>query len=1013
MHRRYGPIVRINPREVHISDPDWNGVYKYSSKASKPHWFYMRFFGMFPSTNTAESHALHQLRRAPLQNYFASTNIQSYMPIILAQVEKLCNRLKEKDGRVVSLSDAFRCLATDVATGFAFGTPFGHLDEPTFDHEFNLSVKTVVKLSMLSRHAFGLFLPVLHRLPEAVAKRMNPAFGRVQWMREMMTSCVKRSMNKPEPAPGTNPDMIQTLVSSSLPPEEKTFPRLFSETRSIIMAGTETTASTLITITASLLSDPGKLLLLKHELGSAEEAKDGPLEYSELKELPYITGVVNEGLRLANPTPSRLPRICKDQDLRYKEWTIPKGTTISTTSQDIHLNPEIFPDPSAFQPERWANPGDRKFANRYLMPWGRGTRLCLGAELAKIDIYLTVSRLFSPNSGFSMVMYDTHDEDWKTYHEFFAGFPKGKGYIWARKIGSFTGNYWYHYGSKARQGRMSYARMLPERIPDFPKRFDHHSGLRGEFDARGEANLSNGSSHVPRPWPDCDHQAYEHYLRNKWRCSDAMPDSFDPKKLELKRTTLFSTRNKEKASSITITKGRETPKAEPHISEEARPSADPQAPLGFPFPASRAGLAESVLSVGESLESGEQVLDGYESDATTSDALTERSTHTRRRANALSFSGPTTEEPLERKPTPRIRAGSKPPLSRSAYANCGVSCADANCSVKERRALQGVRAQPRSLKDANAGLVAMKYAFVCLTVGLLRLSRLTLAQDPNDPDQGVTWIYPPRSEKSLRFHYLDTIIVSWTSYFADQPLLYTFCRSENGSVATMTRDQVEPFNGSMLVDLDWTDNVSPCWFNLRSNTSTGYGSKSVKWSYELDPRSPVILESDLFSTTASESPSATPSSTTGLVTTSPATVSATVSATVPVTVPTPAGTDAASTPPAANTGLSTGVQAGVGIGIGLGGLGFGAVAAFWFMRRRKKAADVSGLDSMTASAPHYHGYDHHQGGPGHGPFPASYHDLEKAPLEMACTPVPQEMAGTSIPQELGPGTPSGQIGSDV
>ncbi|RYP10762.1 hypothetical protein DL764_000458 [Monosporascus ibericus] len=615
----------------------------------------MRFFGMFPSTNTAESHALHQLRRAPLQKYFASTNIQSYMHIILAQVEKLCNRLKEKDGRVVSLSDTFRCLATDVATGFAFGTPLGHLDEPTFDREFNLSVKTVVKLSMLSRHAFGLFLPVLHRLPEVITKRINPAFGRVQWMREMMTSCVKRSMNKPESAPGTNPDMIQTLVSSSLPLEEKTFPRLFAETRSIIMAGTETTASTLVTITASLLSDPGKLLLLRHELGKAEEAKDGPLDYSELKELPYITGVVNEGLRLANPTPTRLPRICKDQDLRYEEWTIPKGTTISTTSQDIHSNPKIFPDPSEFRPERWDNPVDRKFANRYLMPWGRGTRLCLGMELAKIDIYLTIARLFSPNSGFSMVMYDTNDEDWKTYHEFFAGFPKGKG-------------------------------MSTERIPEFPKHFHRNICLRGEFDARGKASLRDGSSDVARLPLDCDHQAYERYLRNKWGCSDAMPDSFDPKKLELKRKALFSTRNIEIAHSIT--KEPQPPKAEPSISEKTKPSVGPQAPLGVPFPASRDGLAESVLSVAKSLDSNEQVLDRYESEATASDALTEGSARMRRRANTFSSSGATIEEPLERKPTPRIRAGSKPPLSKSAYANCGVSCADANCSVKERRVIR-------------------------------------------------------------------------------------------------------------------------------------------------------------------------------------------------------------------------------------------------------------------------------------------------------------------------------------
>ncbi|KAI1483467.1 cytochrome P450 [Daldinia eschscholtzii] len=421
MHQRYGPIVRINPREVHIADPDWNAVYKYSSKASKPKWFYFRFFGKFPSTNVAESHALHQLRRGPLQVYFASTNIQQYMPTILAQVDKLCSRLHAADGCVVNLSDAFRCLATDVATGFAFGAPFGHLDEPTFDREFNLAVKMVVRTSMWSRHTFGLLLPMLHSLPESIAKKMNPAFGRT------MTSCVQRSMSKPEPAPGTPYDMIQTLMSSNLPPEEKTFPRLFSETRSVIMAGTETTATTLVCITSNLLRDPTKLQKLREELGAAEKIKGSPLEYSDLRELPYITGVVNEGLRMANPTPSRLPRVCEDQDLKYKQYIIPKGTTISTTTQDTHNDASVFAQPFEFIPERWADPEERRRLGRHLQPWGRGTRLCLGMELATTDLYLAVSRLFGPGAGFEMRLYDTVDDDWVAYHEWFAAFPRGRG----------------------------------------------------------------------------------------------------------------------------------------------------------------------------------------------------------------------------------------------------------------------------------------------------------------------------------------------------------------------------------------------------------------------------------------------------------------------------------------------------------------------------------------------------------------------------------------------------------
>ncbi|KAH9905438.1 putative cytochrome P450 [Xylariomycetidae sp. FL2044] len=491
MHRRYGPIVRINPNELHIADPNWNAVYRYSAKSAKPAWFYMNFFGRFPSTNSATSHALHQLRRAPLQAYFASANIQRYVPAVEGLVGRLCGRLREAavaknktmmemmisdedDGKkkggkeynnnhnnnnnnaaaheeredeedddedavggvpIVNLSDAFRCLATDVATGFAFGTPFGHLEEPTFDREFNRSVKTVVRAGMWSRHCFGLVLPLLHGMPEAVASRLNPAFGR------MMISCVQRSMDKPEPAPGAHPDMIQTLLASDLPAEEKTFPRLFSESRSVIMAGTETTATTLVTITASLLGDPAKLERLRAELREAERTREREEEegggggarrpeglgYAELKQLPYLTGVVNEGLRLANPTPSRLPRVCEDQDLMYGNWSIPRGTTVSVTTQDTHHDAKVFARPREFLPERWEDPEERRRLNRYLSPWGRGTRLCLGMELATVDIYLTVSRLFGPGAGFDMRMYRTTEADWRAYHEWFAAFPKGKG----------------------------------------------------------------------------------------------------------------------------------------------------------------------------------------------------------------------------------------------------------------------------------------------------------------------------------------------------------------------------------------------------------------------------------------------------------------------------------------------------------------------------------------------------------------------------------------------------------
>lgn len=78
---------------------------------------------------------------------------------------------------------------------------------------------------------------------------------------------------------------------------------------------------------------------------------------------------------------------------------------------------------------------------------------------------------------------------------------------------------------------------------------------------------------------------------------------------------------------------------------------------------------------------------------------------------------------------------------------------------------------------------------ILLTVPLCGLLMTTTAQvDPNDPNHGVRWVYPPRSEE-LTFHYMDTVEVSWTSHF-DEPILYTFCTSDDNKIIRKFTSQV-------------------------------------------------------------------------------------------------------------------------------------------------------------------------------------------------------------------------------
>ncbi|EGX88617.1 cytochrome P450, putative [Cordyceps militaris CM01] len=424
LHDIYGPIVRINPWEVHIKDADWNDVYKLSARAAKPWWYY-KSFGTALSTATTESDQLHRVHRQPLQAWFSSQNVADNVPKVQATIEKLHDRLAASLGRVVSLSDAYRSLALDVTTVFAFRQPFGGLDHPDFGRDFNQAVKSYSRIGLLNRYFFGLPLWLLQSLPQPISNRISPKASQV--FIATVRNCAKSFFNKPI-APDEGPqDVVQCIRVADMPETQKSFVRVFSECRGVILAGNETSATVLTSVTYHALANPDIGARLRRELKDARDAKGASLTYQELRALPYLTGVINEALRTCNAVSGRLTRCSDVADFQYQQYFLPRGTYISISINDTHMDPAIFAQPDAFDPERWLRPADCKRLAKHLQPWGRGARLCVGKELAYTDLYLTVARLFGPECGFRFRLFETERSDWDAFGDYFGPMPRPGG----------------------------------------------------------------------------------------------------------------------------------------------------------------------------------------------------------------------------------------------------------------------------------------------------------------------------------------------------------------------------------------------------------------------------------------------------------------------------------------------------------------------------------------------------------------------------------------------------------
>lgn len=91
----------------------------------------------------------------------------------------------------------------------------------------------------------------------------------------------------------------------------------------------------------------------------------------------------------------------------------------------LHMDPEVFPNPDAFDPERWleASDLDDGSMHRYFVPFSLGSRACLGQSLAMMQIYHTLAALLRPGAP-CLKLYETGSEDVKSVHGLLFPLPK-------------------------------------------------------------------------------------------------------------------------------------------------------------------------------------------------------------------------------------------------------------------------------------------------------------------------------------------------------------------------------------------------------------------------------------------------------------------------------------------------------------------------------------------------------------------------------------------------------------
>uniref|UniRef100_A0A672ZEQ0 unspecific monooxygenase n=1 Tax=Sphaeramia orbicularis TaxID=375764 RepID=A0A672ZEQ0_9TELE len=162
---------------------------------------------------------------------------------------------------------------------------------------------------------------------------------------------------------------------------------ILSQAMIFIFAGYETSSSTLTFLAYNLATNPDIMKKLQEEIDTTFPNK-ASVQYQELMQMEYLDCVINESLRLY-PIAPRLERVAK-ASVEINGLVIPKDMVVMVPTWPLHRDPDVWPEPEAFKPERFSKENKETIDPYSYMPFGTGPRNCIGMRFALVMMKLAV-----------------------------------------------------------------------------------------------------------------------------------------------------------------------------------------------------------------------------------------------------------------------------------------------------------------------------------------------------------------------------------------------------------------------------------------------------------------------------------------------------------------------------------------------------------------------------------------------------------------------------------------------
>ncbi|XP_076250997.1 putative cytochrome P450 4s3 isoform X1 [Rhynchophorus ferrugineus] len=335
---------------------------------------------------TSDGEKWKSRRKALTAKFTQSETLKGFIEVFENKSNTLITVLDDFHNKNINLHPILKRFTFDVICETAMGISFNAQTKNT-NTEYAESVETLCEVGLNRMTSFFKYFDVFYQYTDDCIKEKQ-ALAVIDATLEKIIKLKQQKRSKSK-CDTDRKDFLDLLMDIEIDARPLSHSDIREEINTFIFAGYDT-SSTAICLA---LYEIGKNTDIQKKLLNEQQQlfkKESPqIDYEVLQQMVYLDMVIKETLRLYSIVPSVGKRITKD--LQYCNIKLPAMLNFSIFIHGFHHNPQYYPNPEIFDPERFAN--SKNIDKMTYLPFGVQPRQCLGKNFSMLEMKCALSKI--------------------------------------------------------------------------------------------------------------------------------------------------------------------------------------------------------------------------------------------------------------------------------------------------------------------------------------------------------------------------------------------------------------------------------------------------------------------------------------------------------------------------------------------------------------------------------------------------------------------------------------------